>query len=82
MNTVATLVSLSTYFSSFHNTDENSPDPFQYHPGPMHAPPTAADIHPQWAVYVLYLLVVWLHSQFHVPFCACSAFLAVVTLAF
>ena len=63
-------------------SDENSPDPFQYSPGPVRPPPTAADIHPERAVYILYLFVFWLHTQFHLPFRACSAFLAVITLAF
>jgi hypothetical protein len=63
-------------------SDENNPDPFQYEPEPIRSPPTAAEVHPNPAVYILYLLVLWMHTQFHLPFRACSALLAVVALAF
>jgi hypothetical protein len=62
--------------------DENNPDPFQYEPEPIRSPPTAAEVHPNLAVYILYLLVLWMHTQFHLPFRACSAVLTVVALAF
>lgn len=57
-------------------------DAFQYAPSPTRAPPSAKDVHPNRAVYILYMLVFWMHCQFHLPFRACNAFLAVVGLAF
>jgi len=64
------------------NSNENNVDPFQYTLQSVHPPPTAAEVHPNSAVYILYLLVFWMHTQFHLPFRACSAFLTVVALAF
>ncbi|KAJ7447760.1 hypothetical protein B0H11DRAFT_2248172 [Mycena galericulata] len=62
--------------------DENNPDPFQYTPKPSKPLPTASDVHPNRAVYLIYLVVFWLHAQFHLPFRACSALLSVIALAF
>ncbi|KAJ7188886.1 hypothetical protein C8R46DRAFT_1024111 [Mycena filopes] len=61
--------------------DENDPDPFYFVPSGAQALPTAADIHPNRAVYLIYVTVLWLHTQFHVPFRACSALLAIFALA-
>jgi hypothetical protein len=38
---------------------------------------TPAAIHPNPAVYILYVLVLWLHTMFHLPFRACNAVLTV-----
>jgi hypothetical protein len=63
-------------------TDTMDDDQFQYPPPPVIPPPTAADVHPNPAVYLIYLLVLWLHTQFHLAFRACSVVLIVVSLAF
>jgi hypothetical protein len=55
--------------------DENDPDPFYYPPTPSRPPPPAAEVHPNRAVYIIYLLVFWLHAQCHLPFRACNAVL-------
>lgn len=65
-----------------HKWDENSPDPFCAESG-THAPPpppSPATVHPDAGVYMLYTLVDWLHSQFHVPFRACNTILVVIAL--
>ncbi|KAJ7583887.1 hypothetical protein C8J56DRAFT_1166808 [Mycena floridula] len=56
---------------------ENSPDPFLHEPSLPFIPPTPADIHPNSFVYIIYLLVLWLHTQCHLPFWACNAILVV-----
>ncbi|KAJ7037010.1 hypothetical protein C8F04DRAFT_1181026 [Mycena alexandri] len=61
--------------------DENDPDPFFYDGSPQ-VLPTAAQIHPNRAVYLIYMTVLWLHAQFHLPFRACSALLSIFALAF
>ncbi|KDQ55237.1 hypothetical protein JAAARDRAFT_196089 [Jaapia argillacea MUCL 33604] len=57
-----------------------SPDPaacneYYVDPGPTRSTHTAADIHPNPLVHIVYLLVLWLHSQFHLPFRACTVIL-------
>lgn len=61
-------------------TDENNPDPFYYPPETPRAPPTPTDVHPNRVVYIIYLLVLWLHSQCHLPFRACNAVLVVFSI--
>ncbi|KAF6741770.1 hypothetical protein DFP72DRAFT_861523 [Ephemerocybe angulata] len=64
-----------------HKALENNPDPFLT--AKMTAPPappqSKEDIHPHRGIYLLYMLVSWLHLQFHLPFRACDA-LVVVSL--
>ena len=61
--------------------NENAVDPF--HPRSRRVPPDhtpVLQIHESSCVCILYLLVAWLHSQFHVPMRALSAILGVVRL--
>ncbi|KAJ7834059.1 hypothetical protein B0H14DRAFT_3462324 [Mycena olivaceomarginata] len=53
--------------------DENNPDPFYIAPKATQHLPTATEVHPNRAVYLIYVVVFWLHSQFHLPFRACNA---------
>ncbi len=55
-------------------------DPFFQPPHHAQLIPTAADIHPHPAVYLIYLLVVWLHTgtRCKLPFRACNAVLVVL----
>ena len=62
--------------------DENNPDPFCYELETIERLPSAGDVHPNCRVYIIYLLVLWMHTQFHLPFQACNTFLIVVRLAF
>ncbi|KZP30608.1 hypothetical protein FIBSPDRAFT_945947 [Athelia psychrophila] len=62
-----------------HKRDENDPNPFSMASRP-HMPVLQEDVHPDGGVYMLYTLVAWLHSQFHVLFRACNAILVVVAL--
>ena len=55
--------------------DPAAVDPFYYPPAPPMKFPTPADIHPHQVVYIIYLLVFWLHAQCHLPFRACNAVL-------
>lgn len=65
--------------------DENNPDPF-YIPCADHSaspppPPSSSSLDPAHthpAIQLLYLLVAWLHTHFHLPFLACNAVLTVV----
>lgn len=64
-----------------HKHDENTPDPF-YKPStslPL-PPPDSTAVHPHPGVYLLYMLVSWLHLQFHLPVRACTALMNVVCL--
>ncbi|KAJ7170889.1 hypothetical protein C8R43DRAFT_1120617 [Mycena crocata] len=60
--------------------DENNPDPFYFTPSGAQPLPTAADIHPNPAVYLIYVVVLWLHTSFHLPFRACNALLTIFAL--
>ena len=62
--------------------DENDPDPFCYKLETIECLPSVSDVHPNCVVYIIYLLVLWMNTQFHLPFQACNAFLIVVGLAF
>ena len=62
-----------------HKREENEPDPF-YAPPKIQTSSGRRNAHPDGGVYMLYALVAWLHSQFHVPFRACNAVLLVVAL--
>jgi hypothetical protein len=59
-------------------------DSFQYPPVDRHQTslPTARDIHENKIVYMIYLLVFWLHAQCHLPFRACNAILVCLALIF
>jgi len=59
--------------------NENAPDPF-YKSHSDAAPPLPSEVHPQDGVYMLYLLITWLHLQFHLPFRACTAAMNVFLL--
>lgn len=61
-------------------TDED--DPYQCDPPPASSLPMPADLHPNGAVYLVYLMVVWLHTQFKVPFRACNVILAICATIF
>jgi hypothetical protein len=61
--------------------DENHPDPFLWMPSFEGRSALQEPAHPVLAVYLLYMLVAWLHTQFHVPFRACNAILVVFSLA-
>lgn len=63
-----------------HKKDENSPDPFAAGHTKTQPPPPQHQVHPDGGVYILYILVTWLHSQFHLPFRACNAILVVFGL--
>ena len=56
-------------------------DPFQYEPT-IQVSASPDDVHLNKAVYIIYLAVMWLHAQFHLPFRACNALLIVIGLAF
>ncbi|THU85280.1 hypothetical protein K435DRAFT_806048, partial [Dendrothele bispora CBS 962.96] len=60
--------------------EENDPDPFLYEL-PEVSGRGPEPIISNLAVYLLYMLVAWLHTQFHLPFRACKAVLVVVRLA-
>lgn len=52
-------------------------DPFQYTPEKSTSAslPSPTDVHGHKVVYLIYLLVFWLHAQCHLPFRACNAVL-------
>lgn len=61
------------------STPVPEPDPFQYTPAAStsNPPPDPANFHPSGIfIYVIYMLVFWLHSQCHLSFRACNAVLA------
>lgn len=60
---------------------ENTPDPFFAEDVLPLRPPVPIDrIHPMPGVFLVYLLVSWLHLQFHLPFRACNVILGVFVL--
>lgn len=60
--------------------EENTPDPF-YIEHTSHARQSDwTDIHPDQGVYMLYMLIIWLHQQFHLPVRACNVALAIFVL--
>jgi len=64
-----------------HKRQENTPDPFRS--TTKHArrsPPMPEDIHPLPGIFLIYMLIAWLHLQFHLPFRACNAALTVFGL--
>jgi hypothetical protein len=64
-----------------HKYAENTPDPFRTEDsGQAQAPCSRTDVHPHDGVYLLYMLVAWLHLQFHLPFRACTAVMQVFGL--
>ncbi|KAL6307236.1 hypothetical protein BKA93DRAFT_926583 [Sparassis latifolia] len=62
------------------DADENIPDPFRYQPTPAHISAAMQDVHPNRCVYLIYLLVLWLHTVFHLPFRACNVVLVIFGL--
>ena len=64
------------------NPESDASDPFQYTPPPARPLWTPAEVHPNRAVSILYLLVLYLHTQFHLAFRACAAVLVVLAIAF
>lgn len=56
-------------------------DPFYFPPSAAQPLPTVADIYLNHAVYLIYVVVLWLHTAFHLPFRTCSALLAIFSLA-
>ena len=60
--------------------DTQAPDPFRrspYKPCPI---PTPDDVHPQPAVYLIYLTVLWLHTQCKLSFRACNTLLVIMSV--
>lgn len=57
-------------------------DRYQCDPPATSALPMPADVHPNGAVYLVYLMVVWLHSRFKVPFRACNVILTICAVIF
>lgn len=57
-------------------------DIFRYSPSTtdQNAVPSPSDIHSNRIVYLVYLLVFWLHAQCHLPFRACAAVLTCVSI--
>lgn len=66
-----------------HKLAENTPDPF-YNPSVDDSiavrPPSPSEIHPEQGVFLLYMVVSWLHLQYHLPFRACSVLVQVILL--
>jgi hypothetical protein len=59
-----------------HKLAENTPDPFLGEETMPLRPPVRIDrVHPMPGVFLIYMLVSWLHLQFHLPFRACNAVL-------
>jgi len=67
-----------------HNPTTPTMDPFRYTPTPARPSviSTPTNIHNNRAVAIIYLLVLWLHTQFHLAFRACAAVLVALSLAF
>lgn len=63
-----------------HKWDENNPDPFHEALVDAESLPPRSSVHTDDGVYMLYVLVTWLHSQFHLPFRACNTILMVFAL--
>lgn len=64
-----------------HKRQENSPDPFRDDtPTAVEPFRSRSSIHPDHGVYMLYALVTWLHTQFHLPFRACNAMPVIAAL--
>jgi hypothetical protein len=64
-----------------HKLAENIPDPFLVEETPLLRPPVSTErIHPMPGVFMIYMLVSWLHLQFHLPFRACNAILGIFGL--
>ncbi|PBK68529.1 hypothetical protein ARMSODRAFT_1019655 [Armillaria solidipes] len=74
--------SLCPFLHDYDPHGENTPDPFEHELTLTQLPPTPADVHSHHAVHIIYLLVVWLHTQFHLAFQACNAILVILALAF
>ncbi len=63
-----------------HKIAENTPDPFWSAASPVQRPEETTEVHPHPGIFLLYMLVTWLHLQFHLPFRACTAVLNVVAM--
>lgn len=66
-----------------HKIEENTPDPFapaesEQRQRSSRSPVAKGPIH--FGLSILYMLVAWLHLQFHLPFRACNVILGVVPL--
>ncbi len=69
------------FLHEYNPRGENSPDPFEQELSQVNLPPTPENVHPIRTVYIIYVLVIWLHTQFHLAFRACNAILVVFALA-
>jgi hypothetical protein len=63
-----------------HKWDENNPDRFHEALVDAESLPPRPSVHTDNGVYMLYVLVTWLHSQFHLPFRARNTILMVFAL--
>lgn len=57
---------------------DGTPDLFRVPSAPAVHLPTSNDVHPHPSAYILYLLVIWLHTALHLPFRGCNVVLVVV----
>ncbi|SJL07100.1 uncharacterized protein ARMOST_10443 [Armillaria ostoyae] len=62
--------------------NENLPDPFQYDAVPLPLPLGPSDVHPNFTIFIIYTLVLWLHSQCHLAFKYCNTVLVIFSLCF
>ena len=57
-------------------------DIYRCPPPPPRLPPLPSTVHPHRAVYLVYMLVIWLHTQFKLPYRACHVVLVIMGIIF
>lgn len=62
--------------------EDDDSDPYHCEPPATSSLPMPSDVHPNGAVYLVYLMVVWLHTRFKVPFRACNVILVISAVIF
>lgn len=60
--------------------DENDPDPFYIAPAHEQCSQASERMDSSSLTYIFYLIVVWLHVEFHLPHRACNALLKIITI--